>query len=206
MGSLKKFLTLLLVVLMAQQVFTAITNDQQCKNKGGTCKNPKNCSGTVLSNLCPGGNDNKCCVPKTTKMKINQKGLDLIKSFESLKLTAYKPTANDVWTIGYGHTKGVRQGMTITKAQAEQYLKEDVAGAENAVNKYQSKYKFTSNQFSALVSFAYNIGSIDQLTANGSRSIAQIRAKIPEYNKQKGKVLAGLTRRRQAELKLFDTK
>jgi len=197
-------------------------NDVKCCNKSkctvngktGVCKFTSDCNGTSYSGACPGGNNFKCCVTNTSsggtsnKMKINQKGLDLIKEFEGLRLKAYCPTScpPDKLTIGYGSTSNVKAGMTITKQEAENRLKKDVAWAEDAVNKYQSKYKFTSNQFSALVSFAYNIGSIDQLTANGSRTIAQIKAKIPEYNKSGGKVYAGLTRRRNAELKLFNTK
>ena len=71
--------------------------------------------------------------------------------------------------------------------------------------KYNSKYKWNQNEIDALVSFAYNIGSIDGLTANGTRSRATIAAKILEYNKAGGKVYRGLTRRRKAERKLFLT-
>lgn len=73
---------------------------------------------------------------------------------------------------------------------------------EKKVDKY-SKYNFNQNEFDALVSFAYNVGSIDGLTANGTRTKAQIASKILAYNKAGGKVLSGLTRRRQAEYALF---
>src|SRR5699024_8476523 len=123
-----------------------------------------------------------------------------------LRLTAYKATRRDkYYTIGYGHYGAdVKQGMTITEAQAEAYLQQDVAEAESAVNKY-SGYGFNQNQFDALVSFAYNVGNIDQLTANGTRSIEQIRAKLPEYVYSGGVKLGGLVRRRAAEKALFDT-
>lgn len=141
-------------------------------------------------------------------MKINQKGLEIIKSFEGCKLEAYLCPAG-VPTIGYGTTKingkAVKMGTKITKEQAEEYLRADVEKFEKAVMKYNDVYNFTENQFSALVSFAYNIGSIDQLTARGVRSIAEISAKIPVYNKANGVELKGLTRRRLAEKELFDS-
>lgn len=138
-------------------------------------------------------------------MKISKKGLELIKKYEGCRLTSYKCPAG-VWTIGYGHTAGVTPGMTITQAQAEQMLVDDMTKYEAKVNKYQNKYNFNQNQYDALVSFAYNVGSIDQLTQNGTRTIAQISAKFSAYNKGGGKVLAGLTRRRAEEKALFDAK
>lgn len=135
-------------------------------------------------------------------MKISQRGIDLIKEFEGCRLTAYKDAVG-VWTIGYGHTKNVKQGMKITQEQAEELLKEDLAEYEAKVEKYD-KYNWNQNQFDALVSFAYNIGSIDQLTSNGRRAIKTISEKILEYKKAGGKTLEGLVRRRKAEKKLFD--
>ena len=140
-------------------------------------------------------------------MKISQTGLNLIKSFEGCQLTAYKAVSSEkYYTIGYGHYGAdVKRGMKITQAQADAYLVKDLAKFEAKVNKYQSKYSFNQNQFDALVSFAYNIGSIDGLTANGTRTIAQISSKFAAYNKSGGKVLLGLTKRRAAEKKLFNT-
>lgn len=137
-------------------------------------------------------------------MKISDKGLDLIKSFEGCRLEAYKDPVG-IWTIGYGHTKGVRKGQKITSAQATEFLRQDCATAEKNVSKFDNIYHWNQNQFDALVSFAYNIGSINGLTANGTRSIQQISNKITAYNKAGGKVLAGLRRRRAAEKKLFNT-
>lgn len=137
-------------------------------------------------------------------MWTSQNGINLIKQFESCQLTAYKCPAG-VWTIGYGHTAGVKEGQTITQAQADVYLSEDLAKFERMVEKYDSKYTWSQNQFDALVSFAYNIGSIDQLTANGTRTKEEIADKILLYNKASGQVLAGLTRRRMAEKALFTT-
>lgn len=135
-------------------------------------------------------------------MKTSEKGISLIKRFEGLRLTAYQCTAG-VWTIGYGHTSGVKPTNTITPAQAEQYLQEDIVKFETKVNKYQEKYRFNQNEFDALVSFAYNIGNIDKLTADGTRTRATIAEKILLYNKCGGEELEGLTTRRQAERELF---
>jgi len=140
-------------------------------------------------------------------MKTSINGLNLIKSYEGCKLVAYKVVSSEkYYTIGYGHYGAdVTKGMRITQAQADAFLVKDLAKFEAKVNKYQGKYNFNQNQFDALVSFAYNVGSIDGLTANGTRTIAQISSKFTSYNKSGGKVLSGLTKRRNAEKKLFNT-
>ncbi len=135
-------------------------------------------------------------------MKISDSGIKLIKEFEGCRLDAYKCPAG-VWTIGYGHTGDVRQGQKITAAQAEAYLRVDLEKFERKVEKYNKKYSWNQSEFDAMVSFAYNVGSIDQLTANGTRSRNVIAEKMLQYNKAGGRVLAGLTRRRQAERELF---
>ena len=134
-------------------------------------------------------------------LKTGKEGIDIIKRFEGCRLEAYKCPAG-VWTIGYGHTKDVKQGDKITQAQAEAILRADLEKYESNVNKY-GKYNWTQNEFDAMVSFAFNLGSIDQLTANGTRSKAVIAEKILLYNKAGNTVLAGLTKRRQAERDLF---
>lgn len=136
-------------------------------------------------------------------MNISQNGINLIKKYEGCKLTAYKCPAG-VWTIGYGHTgDDVWEGLTMTQSQVDALLAIDLYKYECLVGKYNSKYNFTQNEFDALVSFAYNIGSIDQLTAKGSRSKSLIAKKILLYNKASGKVLKGLVRRREDEQRLF---
>lgn len=139
-------------------------------------------------------------------MKTSDRGIALIKKFEGCKLTAYKPVATEkYWTIGYGHYgPDVAAGAVISQMQADMYLRLDLDKFEKKVEKYNSKYHWTQNEFDALVSFAYNIGSIDQLTANGTRSKSEISVKIPAYNKAGGKVLAGLTKRRTAEQSMFN--
>ena len=136
-------------------------------------------------------------------MKISDEGLNIIKQFEGCRLTAYKDPVG-ILTIGYGHTKGVYSGQKITQAQADAYLRQDVAAAEKAVSSY--KYNYNINQFSALVSFTYNCGAanLKKITNNGTRTLDQISARLPNYNKADGKVLNGLVRRRAAEKALFD--
>lgn len=136
-------------------------------------------------------------------MKISDEGLNIIKQFEGCRLTAYKDPVG-ILTIGYGHTKGVYSGQKITQAQAEAYLRQDVAAAEKAVSSY--KYNYNINQFSALVSFTYNCGAtnLKKITNNGTRTLDQISARLPNYNKAGGKILNGLVRRRAAEKALFD--
>lgn len=134
--------------------------------------------------------------------KASMCAIELIKFFESCKLTAYKDNKG-VLTIGYGHTKNVKAGQKITKQQAEKYLLQDIEKFEKAVNKYNSIYNFSQNEFDALISFAFNIGSITQLTNSGKRTKKEIAEKITHYNKCAGKELAGLTKRRTKEKELF---
>jgi GH24 family phage-related lysozyme (muramidase) len=139
-------------------------------------------------------------------MKTSTKGLNLIKQFEGLKLTAYIDPVG-IWSIGYGHTKGVKEGCSITQEQAERYLKEDLAAAEEAVSAYHHVYHWNQNEFDALVSFAYNLGAggIRQVTDAGSRDKETIAQKMRLYYNAGGKKLEGLVRRRQAEHDLFVT-
>ena len=117
-------------------------------------------------------------------------------------------------TIGYGITsadksvtgKTIGPGMKISKATAEKWLKESLEEKyAPKVMKYDHIYHWNENEFGAMLSFAFNIGSIDKLTDNGKRSKKVIAEKILLYNKAGGRVLRGLTRRRIAERKLFLT-
>ena len=146
--------------------------------------------------------------------KISKTGIDLIKEFEGCHLTAYRDEVG-VWTIGYGITNAdksitgttIKSGLKISQSTAEKWLEESLNKKYlPLVMKYDTRYNWNRNEIDALVSFAYNIGSIDQLTANGSRSRLVIADKMLEYNKAGGKVYRGLTRRREAERKLFLTK
>lgn len=136
-------------------------------------------------------------------MKISEKGLDLIKKFEGCKLTAYRCPAG-VLTIGYGHTGAdVKEGQKITQKKANELLKADVEKFEKHVNTYKKYYRFTQNEFDALVSFAFNIGNINQLTKYGKRNKGIIADKILQYTKAGGKTLSGLVKRRRAEHDMF---
>ena len=145
-------------------------------------------------------------------MKISENGLKLIKKFEGCRLTAYQEAVG-VWTIGYGTTNAdkaitgttICQGLRISQETADEWLRQSIdCKYAPKVDKYD-RYQWTQNEFDALVSFAYNIGSIDGLTAQGSRTRVEIAYMILAYNKAGGKVLAGLTKRRQEERTLFLT-
>ena len=140
-------------------------------------------------------------------MKISKNGIELIKCFESFSPKACKCLATEkYYTIGYGHYgSDVKENQTITKEQAEELLQKDLEKFEQKVNKYNNVYNFNQNQFDALVSFCYNVGNIDQLTAKGTRTIKEISEKILAYNKSGGKVINGLTNRRKKEQELFNT-
>ena len=140
------------------------------------------------------------------KFELSDAGLALIKSFEGLRLKAYKCVSSEkYYTIGYGHYgSDVKKDQQITKEKAEQLLRKDCNKFVKHVNTFVKKYPdMNQNQFDALVSFAYNVGSINQLTANGTRDYKTIAQKMSLYNKSGGKILAGLTRRREKERELF---
>lgn len=138
-------------------------------------------------------------------MKTSKAGLDLIKRWEGLRLTAYTCAAG-VWTIGWGHTgtvggRRVRRGMRITRATSEKLLVADVKRFEKAVDALGRKW--TQGQFDALVSFAFNCGEKNLHTLCKGRNPAQIADALLLYRKAGGKVNAGLVARRKAERKLF---
>lgn len=140
-------------------------------------------------------------------MKISQKGIDLIKSFEGLELKAYKDSVG-VTTIGYGSTGShVSIGMTITKEQSEQLLKKDLERFEKGVSDLV-KVPLNQNQFDALVSFAFNLGlgnlkSSTLLKKLNASDYIGASKEFERWNRAGGKVLNGLTRRRIAERDLF---
>lgn len=141
-------------------------------------------------------------------MKTSNTGIDLIKSFEGFRSKAYKCLSSEqYYTIGYGHYGITDKNATITKEAAEELLKQDLEKFENNVNNINTigNYNFNQNEFDALVSFAYNIGSINGLTNSGRRSRAEIRKYILQYDHAGGKQISGLTKRRKAELELFNT-
>lgn len=144
-------------------------------------------------------------------MRISDKGISLIKQFEGLRLTAYQDSVG-VWTIGYGWTqpvdgKPIRPGMTIKEETAERLLRTGLVSYESDVSKLL-KVKLAQGQFDALVSFAYNLGARALSTSTllqklNAGDYAGAAAEFPRWNKAGGKVLPGLTRRREAERALF---
>lgn len=144
-------------------------------------------------------------------MKCNSSGIQIIKSFESLKLKAYLCPAG-IPTIGWGHTKGITRqmvtdGYTITLEKAEQLFQEDLREAESAVTRLV-KEKLTDNEFSALTSFVFNIGEtkFSKSTLLRKLNVLERRAAVKEFERwiySNGKPLQGLIRRRQAEKELF---
>jgi len=131
----------------------------------------------------------------------------LIKDWEQLRLEAYLPTPNDVWTIGWGHTKTARPGMKITREQAQTLFELDTAWVQKAMEKYV-KVPLTQNQYDATFSFVFNIGETNFARSTFLRKLNNkdyegAANEFPRWNKQKGKVLRGLVRRRAHEQELF---
>ena len=136
-------------------------------------------------------------------------GLALLKSFEGCKLAAYPDpgTGGEPWTIGWGHTGGVKRGDTCTQAQADAWLLQDLDRFEQAVERLVS-VTLTQNQFDALVSFAYNCGQGSLQTSTLLRKLlagdyAGAQQQFSRWNRANGKEMPGLTRRRAAEAELF---
>tara|TARA_B100000131_G_C18089091_1_gene601437 strand:+ start:1153 stop:1596 length:444 start_codon:yes stop_codon:yes gene_type:complete len=139
-------------------------------------------------------------------MKISQEGISLIKKFEGCKLTAYQCSAG-VWTIGYGHTKGVTEDTKITQEEAEEMLVEELHEYESYINDFVTA-PLSQNQFDALVSWVYNLGPANLKSSTLLRVLNEgkyneVPAQIRRWNKAGGEVLQGLIRRREAEALLF---
>lgn len=136
-------------------------------------------------------------------MTTSKAGIALIKRYEGCRLQAYKPIpAERYYTIGYGHYgPDVAPNMVISQAEAEAILVNDLKKYEQAVN--STGLALNQSAFDALVSFAYNcgVGNLKKLVAN--RTPEQIADAMLAYNKGSGKVLPGLTKRRQEERALF---
>lgn len=134
-----------------------------------------------------------------------------IKGYEKCRLTAYLPTKDDVPTIGWGSTgPDIKLGMTWTQAQADARFAADLARFAANVSTLVGKAPTTQAQFDALVSFAYNVGYGDGglktstlLRLHKAGDYAGAAAQFARWNKQKGKVLNGLTTRRAAEAAMY---
>src|SRR4051812_24595227 len=133
---------------------------------------------------------------------INAAGLALVRAYEGLRLEAYQDTFG-IWTIGYGHTRGVKPGDSISAGQAEQLLEADLTEAEQAVAGL-TRVPLTDNQFSALVSFVFNEGANAFARSTLLRKLNEggyslVPACLKSWIFDNGKVLPGLVKRRAAE-------
>jgi lysozyme len=145
-------------------------------------------------------------------MVMGTNGLKLLTSYEKCPLTAYWDTVGKIWTIGWGHTKGVYQGMTETQLQADNVLKNDMLAYGKTVNN-SIHASINQNQFDAMVDLCYNIG---QSPINGfpnssvvkdfnNGNIKAVPADFRKWDMAKGHFVQGLLNRRNAEINLFNT-
>ena len=144
-------------------------------------------------------------------MRISKAGIDHIKGYEKLMLTAYLPTKHDVLTIGYGHTKEVKATDKIDAKQAELFLREDLSWVEACVNMYV-KVRMTQSQFDGLCGFVFNLGESNFRNSTMLKYINQGRweaaaKSMLQWNKQRTPaglvVLGGLTKRRAIESQML---
>lgn len=139
-------------------------------------------------------------------MRTSQRGINLIKAHEGLRLEAYRCPAG-VFTIGYGHTAGVRRGDVIDRRKAEQLLADDLKKFEAVVNRECPGVN--QNQFDALVSFTFNVGTANFMKSTLLKCVkanpgnVNIRHEFSRWNKANGTVLSGLIRRRREEAELY---
>lgn len=139
-------------------------------------------------------------------MRTSRRGIDLIKQHEGLRLKAYRCPAG-IFTIGYGHTAGVRRGDAIDEQTAEQLLIDDLKASEEVVN--SEGLRLNQHQFDALVSFVFNVGSANfrkstlLKCAKANPDNVNIRYEFSRWTRSKGIELAGLMRRRRAEADLY---
>lgn len=142
------------------------------------------------------------------KFSIDDVDLKFTETFEGIRLSAYQDSGG-IWTIGYGHTQGVHEGMSITKVQAEEYLREDFESAVFSVNHLVTA-QITVDQFDALVDFVFNLGagafrsSTLLKLVNARASDEEIDAEFRKWDNVMKHPVAGLLRRRVAEAKLFN--
>ena len=135
-------------------------------------------------------------------MRTSPHGIALIKHFEGCETKAYQCSAN-VWTIGYGHTRGVREGDEITEDKAEYLLLEDLKHFEGYVDRLV-EVSLNQDQFDALVSWTFNLGPtnlkestlLEKLNAG---HYEEVPAQMARWNRSNGEILEGLKRRRAAE-------
>ena len=148
-------------------------------------------------------------ITKMNNNKISAEGIGLIKKFEGLELEAYQCSAG-VWTIGYGHTKGVREGDVISEDHANHLLEVELEEYEGYVNQHV-KVPLKQCHHDSLTAFVYNLGPNNFMNSTLLRVLnegqyEEVPAQIKRWNKASGQVLEGLVRRREAEALLFEGK
>ena len=141
-------------------------------------------------------------------MEIGEAGIAIIRDYEKLRLVAYKPTPDDVWTCGWGSTKGVTKDTVWTEEEAEAHFREDVADVERCLNRRLQGVEITQNQYDAIGSWCFNVGcdafNNSTLLVHFLDGEDDLAAKeLRRWNKQGGKVLNGLTARRARVEELF---
>jgi lysozyme len=142
-------------------------------------------------------------------MTYSKSGAALTERFEQCRLVAYWDALGKVWTIGWGHTRGVAQGLTCIQAQADAWLPEDMALCEADVNSHVT-VPLTQNEFDALCDFSFNLGCealnsstlLKQLNAGNYKAAA---AEFQKWDHAGGQVVAGLLTRRLAEQDVFES-
>lgn len=142
-------------------------------------------------------------------MRTSEYALGRLKEYEGLRLKAYKCPAG-VWTIGYGHTKDVRGGMTINKETADKLLEGDVMYFEKHLSAEPYAEELTQGQWDALISFLFNLGIGNYKRSTLRKRILEdvnhndIPNQFRRWNKADGKVLPGLVRRREWEAQMYE--
>ena len=135
-------------------------------------------------------------------MRTSQEGIDLIKHFEGCETKAYQCSAN-VWTVGYGHTRGVREGDEITQDKAEYFLLEDLKHFEDYVDRLV-EVSLNQDQFDALVAWTFNLGPTNLGESTLLKKLNEghhdeVPSEMARWNRSNGQILEGLKRRRKAE-------
>ena len=141
-------------------------------------------------------------------MRISEQGLDFIKSFEGLRLQSYWDKDGKVWTIGWGHTKGVKRGQVITRADAERFIRDDLAPIERHLTADLGEDGVLQCQFDALCSFCFNLGIGAYMKSTLRKYVKAGRddeadREFAKWVHAGGRVLPGLVRRRKAEAELY---
>ena len=140
------------------------------------------------------------------KMKISENGLELIKKFEGCETTAYQDSVG-VWTIGFGHTKGVEEGQTCSIEDAESMLADEMDEYEGYINN-MVKVELQQHEFDALVAWVYNLGPTNlgestMLKVLNGGQFDRVPDEMNRWTRAGGEILEGLVRRRQAESFMF---